>query len=101
MKIGKRKYNGEEVDYKQLQEKEEYYIHVFKKQPVQDQWEISVDICEGRLLGKKMNIYGDSEIERRLHRHHEYKIKMKAVFSHHVNIYKTIKEVRNTKKNDD
>ena len=76
-KIGKRKYDDIAVDYGLLKEKDEYVVHIFKKEPVRDQWEISVEICEGKLLGKKFNIYAGSEIERRLHRHHQYCIRIK------------------------
>lgn len=94
LKIGKRKYDDIHVDYKLLGEKDEYVVRVFKKVPVQEQWEISVEICEGKLLGKKLNIYTDSEIERRLHRHHQYRIRIKEVFANHVIVYRTIKEIR-------
>lgn len=98
-KIGKRKYDGIDVDYKLMEEKSEYLIHVYKKESVQDQWEISVEICEGGFIGRKVKIYADSEIERRLHRHHVYKVKIRSVGTHHVTIYKTIKEVKKIKKN--
>ena len=93
-KIGKRKYDGADGDYTLLEEKIEYIVHVYKKEPVQDQWEISVEICEGSFIGKKIKIYADSEIERRLHRHHFYKVRIKSVGTHHVTIYKTMREVR-------
>ena len=93
-KIGKRKYNDIEVDYGLLEEKGEYLVRVFKKEPVQDQWEISVEICEGKFIGNKLNIYTDSEIERKLHRHHQYRIRIKNVYAHHIVVYKTIKEVK-------
>jgi len=97
IKIGRRKYDDIEVDYELLEEKKEHVVHVFKKDPIREQWEICVEICEGTFLGKKLKIYSDSEVERRLHRHHKYRIRIKNVFAHHVTIYKTIKEVDNNK----
>jgi hypothetical protein len=96
-KIGKRKYDDVEIDCNLLEEKEEYHIRVFRKEPVQDKWEISVEICEGTFQGKKLKIYGEPEIERKLHRHHEYMVRIKDIFTHHVTICKTIKEVKDKK----
>lgn len=94
-KIGKRKYDGIEVDYKLLKE-EEYFVHVFKKEPVREQWEIWVEICDGKFLGQKLKIYSNVgyEIESDLHRHHEYKIRIKKVYNHHITIYDAVEEIR-------
>lgn len=94
IKIGKRKYDNTEIDYNLLKLKNEYNVHIYKKEPVQDQWEISAEFCEGQYLGMILKIYSDSELENKLHRHHYYKIKIKNIFNHHVNIYKTIIEVK-------
>lgn len=93
-KIGKRKYKGDEITYKFLRAKDEMLVHVFRKDPVQDEWEINVDICDGTYKEKKMKIYTDNELERRLHRHHIYLIKIKDIFRYHVRIFKTTKEVK-------
>ncbi|MFH0951805.1 MAG: RNase H family protein [Patescibacteria group bacterium] len=89
-KIGKRKYKGEEVQYSRLDEKEEYHIHVYKKEPVGDQWEVCTEVCEGPLVGRVLKIRTDSIMEDRLHRRHEYTIRLKRVFSHHVIIFRTL-----------
>lgn len=94
-KIGKRKYNDADVEYTLLKEGEECIVHVFKKEPVRDQWEIWADICDGRYLGKKLKIYSDSEVERNLHRHHKYKIRIKKVCAYHVTIWETVEEIIN------
>jgi len=96
-KIGRRKYDGIEVDYKFLEEEKEYFVHVFKKEPVLEQWEIWVEICEGDYLGRKLKIYTEasSEIDSKLHRLHKYKIRTKKVYAHHVTIYETIEEIKN------
>ncbi len=93
VKIGKRKFDDIEVDYDLLQEGEEYHVHVYKKEPVRDQWEISAEICDGRLIGKKLRIYSGSEVESCLHRRHEYKVIVEKVYMHHVAIFETIKEI--------
>jgi ribonuclease HI len=97
LKIGKRKYDGEEIDYVLLEEEKEYIVRVFKKDPVREQWEIWVEVCEGKYLGQKFKIYPEdsSEIENKLHRHHEYKVRIKTVYAHHVTIYETIEEIKN------
>ena len=92
MKIGRRKYNDGDVDYELLEEESEHVVHVFKKEPVRDQWEIWVEICDGKLLGKKLRIYTDCDMERKLHRRHEYRVRIKNVYAHHVTIYGSVKE---------
>jgi ribonuclease HI len=98
IKVGKRKYDGGEVNYGSLKDGERYNVRIFKKEPVRDQWEISAEFCEGNFLGKKFKIYSDSTMERRMHRHHRYWIKIKKVLSHHVVIFKTIKEIKTKKR---
>jgi len=92
VKQGRRKFQGEEVKYSMLKEKEYYIIHIFKKDPVRDQWEISAEFYEGEFIGKKLKIYTTPEVERKLHRHHIYKLRLKKIFQHHVSIYKTLNE---------
>jgi len=94
IKIGKRMFEGEEIDYRLLKEKNEHGIHIYKKELIRDQWEISVEFCKGKYIGKKIKIYSDSKIERKLHRRHAYQIRIKKVYSHHLEIYKTVKEIK-------
>ena len=92
LKVGKRKFNGSEVIYKTLKVKDEIHVHVFIKTPVNDQWEISVEICQGELLGRKLKIYTDNELAPKLKRRNEFIIRIKEVFKHHITIYKTLKK---------
>ncbi|NQT49458.1 hypothetical protein HQ571_02060 [Candidatus Kuenenbacteria bacterium] len=92
LKLCKRKYDGLEVDYKLLEDKKKYLVRIFRKEPVLDQWEIWGELCDGEHLGKKIKVYSDRIMELRLHRHHGYYIRIKKKFSHHVSIFKTIKE---------
>jgi len=94
VKQGKRKLEGEEINYSLLKVKEAYDIHIYKKEPVRDQWEISVEIFQGEFLGKKLKIFTDISLEKKLHRHHIYKVRIKDVHKHHVIINKTLKEVK-------
>ena len=97
IKIGRRKFDNIDIDYNLLKEKNEYHIRVYNKEPVRDQWEISAEICSGNFIGRKLKIYVAPETEMKLHRHHEYEIRIKNVFTHHICIYKTIKELKTKK----
>ncbi|MBU2492648.1 MAG: hypothetical protein KJ571_08500 [Bacteroidetes bacterium] len=92
LKVGKRKYDGSEIDYKLLKENEEILIHIFLKSPLKQQWEISSEICEGMNLGKKIRIYLDNKLASKLKRRHEYLVRIKKIYTHHVEIFRTIKE---------
>lgn len=94
LKVGKRKFDGNEVSYKSLKEKDEFHIHIFLKSPVYKQWEIAAEICEGKNFGQIIKIYTDDKLAIKLQRRHEYKVKIKSIFSHHVEIFKTIKEIK-------
>lgn len=102
IKIGKRKFKNDneivEVNYALLKEKSEYIVHIYKKEPIRDQWEISAEMCNEKFLGDILKIIVDLEIEKRLHRHHIYLIRIKETCAHHVNIYKTIKEIKKSLK---
>src|SRR3989339_639151 len=100
LKVGKRKYDGSEINYKSLKEKEEIHIHVFLKTPLNKQWGISSEICEATNFGKKINIYSDDKLASKLQRRHEYIVKIKKVFTHHIQIYRTVKEFKNIKIED-
>ncbi|MBX3006957.1 MAG: hypothetical protein KF816_02915 [Melioribacteraceae bacterium] len=100
LKVGKRKFDGNEIKYDMIRENEEIHIHVFLKTPVNKQWEISTEVCEGSNIGKKLKIYSDDKLAVKLQRRHEYKVKIKKVFSHHTEIYRTLKEVKNVAKNN-
>lgn len=97
VKQGKRKFDGDEIKYSLLKPKQQYTIHIFKKDPVSDQWEIHAEFFEGDFIGKKIKIYTDDKLERKLHRHHIYEVKIKNVFRYHIIIYRTFKEIKNKK----
>ena len=95
LKVGKRKYDGSEIIYNSLNDKEDIHIHVFLKTPVNNQWEISAEICNGTNFGKKLKIYSDDKLAAKLQRRHEYEVRIKKVFSHHIIIFRTINEFKN------
>jgi len=92
-KIGRRKLDGVEIKYSKLNEKDELHINIFRKDPVQDEWEIWAEICKGQNEGNKLKIYTDDILATKLQRGNEYIIRIKSVFSHHVKIYRTIKKI--------
>jgi ribonuclease HI len=94
LKIGKRKYEGIEVIYKSLKVKDEMSIHIFLKSPVNDQWEISAEICKGINIGRKVKIYSDDKLAAKLQRRHQYNVKIKSVYTHHITIFRTVKEFK-------
>jgi ribonuclease HI len=93
-KIGKRKFDGAEIKYVKISPKEELHIRVFRKDPVQDEWEVWVELCEGPNIGEKLKIYTDNELAAKLKRMNEYSVKVKTVFTHHIHIYRTLKAIR-------
>lgn len=94
IKVGKRIFDGGEVNYVILKARDKYHIHVFKKELVRNQWEINVEVCEGKLTGQKFKICSDALMQNRMHRHHHYFITIEKSFSHHVTIYKNIEEIK-------
>lgn len=94
LKVGKRKFEGNEISYKSVIEKDHLHIHIFLKTPVLSQWEISAEICDGINIGKKIKIYTDDKLAIKLQRRHEYKVRIKSVFSHHIEMYRTFKEIK-------
>lgn len=97
VKIGRRKFDGGEVRYNLLKEGQELIVHVFMKDLVKEQWELSAEICEGEYLGERLKIYTDFELERNIHRHHIYNVKIKKIFSHHIQIERGINESNDEK----
>lgn len=93
-KIGKRIFDGAEIKYVKLQAKDELLIHVFRKDPVQELWEVWVEICEGDNKGEKFKIYADNELAKKLRRRNYYSIKIREVFRFHTTIYRTTKKVK-------
>jgi len=93
-KTAKRLFDGNSIDYKLLKEKEEYIIHIYRKEPVLEQWEIFTEILEGKFMGKKVKIYTDNIIASKLQRQHKYRIRLKNVFNYHATIFRTFTKIK-------
>lgn len=93
-KIGKRKYDGQDVIYKNLNPKETIGIHIFRKRPIKNQWQINAEITSGKALGRKIQIIADHALQEKLQRGNLYCVKTKTVFTHHIEIYRTIRKLK-------
>lgn len=93
LKIGRRKFSGEEIDYKKLSSGSELIISIYFKQPVGDQWEIRAEVCEGKFKGQIVTISVNSHLEMALHRSHKYLIKIQKVLRHHLEISSDLTEI--------
>lgn len=85
-KIGKRKFDGPEIKYNVLTPGMMLQINVFRKDPVQHQWEVWGEIVQPPYLGNKLKIYADDIISAQLKRGNEYSIKIEKVFRYHIHI---------------
>ncbi len=97
-KVGRRFFGGNEVLYKNLIVKDYIKIHIYKKDPVQNEWSVSSEIIEGENKGKKLKIYVDDVVAMRLNRHHCYRVRIKEILTFGIRVYKTITEIKNKKK---
>jgi len=93
-KIGKRKFDGAEIKYSKLIKGSELHINVFRKDPVQKEWEVWVEICNGSLMGSKLKIYAVDSLAAKLQRGNEFIVRIKNVLTHHIVIYRTISKFR-------
>ena len=91
-KIGKRKFDGPEISYKQFTNKETLIVNIFRKRLIKDSWEINAEICSEKKYGHRLKIYTDYEFQEKLQRGNQYEVRIKKVYSHHIEIYKTFKK---------
>ena len=91
-KIGRRKFDGREINYKLFSPKEKINIHIFRKRLIKDQWEINAEICSEKKHGGTLKIITDYELQDKLQRGNEYEITIKMVYNYHFEIYRTIKK---------
>lgn len=92
-KIGKRKFDGSEIIYKNLRGGDKIHINIFRKDPVQDEWEIWAEVCNNTNTGNKLKIYTDDNLASRLQRGNEYIVKIKKVYSHHIHIFRKMEKI--------
>jgi len=97
-KPARRLLEGISINYNKLQGNEELIIHVYRKEPVREQWEIFAEVCKGNFRGNKLKIYADDILAMRLQRQHIYKVKIKEVFRFHILIYNSLYDYKNKSK---
>ncbi|MDB5049132.1 MAG: hypothetical protein JWO30_2203 [Fibrobacteres bacterium] len=93
-KIGRRKLEGDEVNYRLILPNDEYHVNIFRKDPVQDKWEVWAEICSGDSQGQKLKIYAEDILAKELNRGNEFKIRIKNVFNFHVEIFGSLQKKR-------
>lgn len=93
-KIGRRKFEGAEMVYTSFKPKVELIINIFRKDPVQNEWEVWCEIFEGEFIGRKFKLYADDILAKKLQRQNQYKVKIKTVARHHLRIYRTVKRIK-------
>jgi ribonuclease HI len=96
-KIGKRKFDGQEISYNKLIMKEYLNLHVFRKDPVQEEWEVWGELCNGDNKGQKLKIYADNQLATKLKRGNNYLVRVKNIFTHHIHIYRIVKHIPKSK----
>lgn len=92
-KVSKRKFDGDEINYKVLKVGDQLIIRVYRKDSVQKEYEVSGEISDGDHFGEKIKIYVSIIQELELHRHHYYKVGIKDVYKHHIRIRDDFEEV--------
>jgi ribonuclease HI len=93
-KIGRRLYPGDEMNYKSFTIKQQVHVNVFRKDPVQNEWEVWVEVCSGDFFGRKFKLYADDGLAEKLQRGNQYIIILKEIFRFHVTAYKKTKKVK-------
>ncbi len=97
-KTAKKLYGGLTIDYKRLKPHDEIIIHIYRKEPVREEWEVFAEICQGEHKGYKVKIYADNALASKLKRQHIYRVKIRQVFNYHIHIYSSIYDYKNKSK---
>jgi len=97
-KPARRLFEGVSINYTKLHENQELIIHIYRKEPVREQWEIFAEVCKANFHGNKLKIYADDILAMRLQRQHIYRVKIKQVFRFHVLIYMSLYDYKNKTK---
>lgn len=99
-KIGRRRFDGAEIPYKMFKVGDEIHIHIFRKEGVQDQWEVWGELCSGIHQGKKLKIYVEDIQAEQLQRGNEFLVKLKHVFRYYFRIEDEIIRIKKCKNDD-
>lgn len=92
-KIAKRLFDGDEVAYSALSVGDRLDVRVYRKDPVQKEFEVVGEISDGEHFGKTIRIYVSFIDELELHRHHYYRVTAKEVRKHHIRIMSDFVEI--------
>jgi ribonuclease HI len=85
-KIGKRRFNGSELNYRRLRVGQFLNVHIFRKDPVQELWEVSGEVTKGVFIGQKLKIYADNATAAILKRGNLFEVQLKAVKTNFITI---------------
>lgn len=88
LNVSPRMFDGPEIDHALLHPGDYLNINVYKWELVDDQYEIGLEIIDGRYKGMTMKIYVDRQLKNFLHRQHQYSIQIERSYRHHAAISK-------------
>ena len=91
-KIGRRKFDGAEIKYVALSKGINIHVNIFRKEPIQDQWEVWAELCDGDYKGQKLKFYVNDILASKINRGNQYILTVKEAFKYHIEIYKKIKK---------
>jgi ribonuclease HI len=92
-KMGRRRFRGPPVELWRLKVGQRHVVHVYRKDPVGDQWHVYAEFAEGPLKGMKLTVYADSDVEHQVHRGNFYRVTLSGVFRHHVTLAPEVESV--------
>lgn len=93
-KIGRRKYDGPEIVYKKISVGSILHLNIYRKDPVQDEWEVWGELCDGPQKGCKVKIYAGDALASELKRGNEYRLTVESVFRYYVRIKKPVERIQ-------
>jgi len=93
-KIGTRLFDGREINYSSFFKDEKLIIHIFRERPIKEQWEINAEICIDKKKGWKLKIITDHLLQEKLNRGNVFEVKIKKVFTYHLEIFRTVKKLK-------
>ncbi|KKT62677.1 MAG: hypothetical protein UW55_C0010G0026 [Candidatus Giovannonibacteria bacterium GW2011_GWA2_44_26] len=85
-KVGKRKLSGTELKHNLLAAGDVLDVHVYHKNPVQEEYEIRAEIMDGNYTGRTIRAFVSLEQELNLHRWHFYRVKITDVTTYAIRI---------------
>jgi len=90
--VTRRIFDGPEIDYSLIHENDLLIVHVYIWEAVQNQFELKTEIMDGQYLGRIIRIYVAPAVKTDVHLNHCYEVKIKNVYTHHVEI-ESFKEI--------